>query len=412
MIGNEPPYTFNNLGWIPDGENRTIGNNAEAGIDRDGTNGVDPQGYAFGSPNRNFVYNYNPAPGNPSPGEEPLPPQPQTYPPSAFQQGSVTNAFYVTNRFHDEMYLFGFTEAARNFQTDNFGRGGAGSDSISVEVQDSSGTNTANFATPPDGGRGRLQLYLWTASTPDRDGALDNQMIVHELAHGVSNRLHGNGSGLSSTMGTGMGEGWSDFYALALLADLYDGDFFGSGVYPYGGYAVSGVQPNESFYYYGIRRFPYAAITATVNDRPHNPLTFGHLNQGNCSTFNSAFPPRFNDPANCGQAAFIGEVWATALREVRHRFRVRFFGFPSDHRKITQLVTDAMKLAPLNPTMLQERDALLIAAQASSAAPEAEIDVADVWRGFALRGFGFRRDDYRHFASQRRGKLCSAAAIA
>jgi hypothetical protein len=388
LIGNEPPYIFNNLGWIPDGENRTIGNNAEAGIDRDGVNGVDPQGYAFGNPMqppRFFSYNYNPAPGQPPPGEEPLPPQPQTYPPSAFQQGSVTNAFYVTNRFHDEMYLLGFTEPARNFQTDNFGRGGVGGDSISVEVQDSSGTNTANFATPGDGGRGRLQLYVWTAPTPDRDGALDNQMIVHELTHGVSNRLHGNASGLGNIMGVGMGEGWSDFYALALLAEPFDGTI---APYAYGGYSISGTASDAGNYYYGLRRFPYATILSNTVDRPHNPLTFGHLNQGNCSTFNSAFPPRFNDPANCGQAAFIGEVWATALWEVRHRFRVRL-GFTDGNRKSLQLVTDGMKLAPLNPNMVQERDALLIAAQASSAAPEAQIDVADVWRGFALRGLGF-----------------------
>ncbi|HLM00763.1 MAG TPA: M36 family metallopeptidase, partial [Pyrinomonadaceae bacterium] len=207
LVGNEPPYAFNNLGWIPDGENRTVGNNAEAGIDRQSPNGIDDNGWAFGSPNRNFVYNYNPAPGNPPPGEEPLPPA-QTYPPSPFQQGSTTNAFYVVNRYHDELYRLGFTEPARNFQTDNFGRGGAGNDSVSVEVQDASGTNNANFTTPMDGGRGRLQLYVWTNPTPDRDGALDNQMIVHELTHGLSNRLHGNVSGLDGNMARGMGEGW------------------------------------------------------------------------------------------------------------------------------------------------------------------------------------------------------------
>lgn len=386
LIGNEPPYTFNNLGWIPDGENRTIGNNAEAGIDRDGINGVDPQGYAFGIPPRNFVYSYNPAPGNPPPGEEPLPPQPQTYPPSAFQQGSTTNAFYVTNRFHDEMYLLGFTEPARNFQNDNFGRGGVGGDSISVEVQDSSGTNNANFTSPADGGRGRLQLYIYTTTVPNRDGALDNQAIVHELTHGVSSRLHGNGSGLGTQMAGGMGEGWSDFYALALLAEPND---FTAVPYPYGGYSTFGPAPDGTDYYYGLRRFPYAVISGTgPNGLPYNPLTFGHLNQGNCSTFNAAYPPHLNMPANCSQVHFIGEVWASALWEVRFRIMQRL-GFNVGNRKIMQLVIDGMKLAPLNPTMLQERDALLIAAQSSSAAPEAAVDVADVWRGFAVRGMGF-----------------------
>jgi len=386
LIGNEPPYTFNNLGWIPDGENRTIGNNAEAGIDRDGINGVDPQGYAFGSPNRNFVYNYNPAPGNPPPGEEPIPTT-QSYPPSAFQQGSITNAFYVTNRFHDEMYRFGFTEAARNFQTDNFGRGGVGNDSISVETQDSSGTNNANFTSPADGGRGRLQLYVWTGTTPGRDGALDNQTIIHELTHGVSSRLHGNGSGLGTIMAGGMGEGWSDFYTLALLSTSLDNQF---AAYPYGGYSIFGILPGGADYYYGVRRFPTAIIAfrGGPDFLPHNPLTFANINAGNCNAFNSAYPPRSNNPTNCGQVAFIGEVWSAALWEARYRF-IQRLGFGAGNRKILQLVMDGMKLAPLNPTMLQERDALITAAQASSLAPEAAIDAADVWRGFAVRGMGF-----------------------
>jgi subtilisin-like proprotein convertase family protein len=45
---------------------------------------------------------------------------------------------------------------------------------------------------------------------------------------------------------------------------------------------------------------------------------------------------------------------------------------------------DGMKLAPSNPTMIQERDAIIAAAQAGGAA-----DVADVWAGFAARGLGF-----------------------
>jgi len=52
FIGNEAPYAFNNNGWITDGTNITDGNNVEAGIDRDGTNGVDAP--VTGNPNRVF----------------------------------------------------------------------------------------------------------------------------------------------------------------------------------------------------------------------------------------------------------------------------------------------------------------------------------------------------------------------
>ncbi len=391
LVGNEPPYNFNNNGWIPDGENRTIGNAAEAGIDRDGTQGVDPNGYATGNPNRNFVYTYNPAPGNPPPGEEPLPPQPQTYPPSAFQQGSITNAFYTVNRYHDELYRLGFTEQARNFQTDNFGRGGTGNDSISVEVQDGSGTNGANFSTAADGGRGRLQLFVWTAATPDRDGALDSQVTVHELTHGLSNRLHGNTSGLSSNMARGMGEGWSDFYALALLSEPTDNNF---GTHTIGGYLTYQIAAGfESNYFYGIRRFP-TAIKASVgtNNLPFNPLTFRYLNAG-CDTLigttttnpNSAFPrnPVFSTGAACDQVFNAGEIWSNALWEVRYEL-IQQYGAIEGNRRTLQYITDGMKLAPLNPTMLQERDAIIAAAAASEAN-----DVLPVRRGFATRGMGF-----------------------
>ena len=388
LIGNEPPYTFNNLGWIPDGENRTIGNNAEAGIDRDGMQGIDPNGWAFGNPNRNFVYSYNPAPGNPTPGEEPLPTPPQPYPPSAFQQGSITHAFYTVNRWHDETYRLGFTEQARNFQNDNFNRGGAGNDSILVEVQDSSGTNSANMSTQADGTRPRVQMYIWTGPTPDRDGALDSQVVVHELTHGLSNRLHGNVSGLSTNMSRGMGEGWSDFYALAMLSEPTDNPL---GTHAVGGYITYQITSGfESNYYYGIRRFP-TAIKAAVgpNGLPHNPLTFRYLN-ANCNTLigttnfnpNSAFPRGPIGTTTCDQIHNIGEVWNVALWEVRNQL-IELRGAAEGNRRALQYVTDGMKLSPLSPTMLQSRDSILISSQVSDAA-----DVCAVWRGFAIRGMG------------------------
>ena len=69
--------------------------------------------------------------------------------------GAVTNLFFWSNRYHDRLYQLGFNEAAGNFQQDNFGRGGLGNDFVRAEAQDFSGTNNANFATPPDGIPGR-----------------------------------------------------------------------------------------------------------------------------------------------------------------------------------------------------------------------------------------------------------------
>jgi hypothetical protein len=391
LIGNEPPYTFNNNGWIADGETRTIGNNVEAGIDRDGTNGIDPNGWAFGNPNRNFVYAYNPGPGIPPPGEAPVPTT-QTYPPSAFQQGSVAHVFYTVNRWHDETYLLGFTEQARNFQTNNFGRGGLENDSYIIEVQDSSGTNGANTTTTADGTRPRSQSFIWTGATPDRDGALDSQAVVHEITHGLSNRLHGNSVGLGSNMARGMGEGWSDFYAFALLSEPTDNP---AGTHALGGYITHQITGNfTSNYYYGIRRFPTAIRSSLgLNGLPHNPITFRYLNS-DCNTLigttttnpNSAFPrnPVFGAPGTpCDQIHNAGEIWNAALWEMRHQFITKH-GATEGNRRALQYVTDGMKLSPLNPTMLQSRDAILTSAQVSDAT-----DLCPAWRGFAIRGMGF-----------------------
>ena len=51
------------------------------------------------------------------------------------------NTFYIVNTVHDISYLYGFTEAAYNFQNDNFGKGGSGNDRIQVSVQDPSDIN-------------------------------------------------------------------------------------------------------------------------------------------------------------------------------------------------------------------------------------------------------------------------------
>ena len=57
---------------------------------------------------------------------------------------------------------YGFNEAAGNFQVNNYGRGGTGNDDVRAEAQDGSGINNANFCTPADGQRPRMQMFIWT----------------------------------------------------------------------------------------------------------------------------------------------------------------------------------------------------------------------------------------------------------
>lgn len=372
LVGNEPPYTFNALGWVTDGDDLTRGNNATAGLST-GPNTI----WLTRGLGRVYDFPYNPAPGLPPPGEAPTTPE--------SQHGEVTNIFYWTNVFHDRLYLLGFTEAARNFQEENFGRGGRGFDDVFAVAQESSGANNANFTTPPDGIFGAMRMYLFTGPNPDRTSGLDQEVMLHELTHGLSNRLHGNASGLVSNMAKGMGEGWGDFYARALLATA-DEDV--NAVYSFGSWVtfrIGGTSYTNN-YYAGIRRFPYAVMAAVggPGNRPHNPLTFADVDATQFHIDDGAFPPSRIFGANVDEVHNLGEVWATALFEVRARFITRL-GFDAGNQRVLQYVTDGMKLDPLNPTMLDGRDAILAAAHAGGGTAA---DIADIWAGFATRGMG------------------------
>lgn len=361
---------FDNLGWIPDsaGPNApTTGNNVDAGLDRVAPNGIDPAGRATAT---NFIFKFDYRPDgstDPVGSNNPLDPQ--------FQMGAVTNLFFWSNRYHDSLYHLGFTEAARNFQQDNFGRGGLGNDRVRAEAQDSGGTNNANFNTPADGQPPRMQMYLWTG-TPVRDGDLDQEVMYHELTHGTSNRLHANASGLGSDTAQGMGEGWSDFYAISLLAmRTPDGDD-GKRLYAMGAYDTRN-------YYRAIRRFPYAVKSAVAaNGRSHNPLTLADIDPAQIDVSDAAFPVA---PGQATQVHNQGEVWCSALIEVRAKL-IEKLGFANGSQRVLQIVTDGMKLDPVNPTMLNARDSII----AADCAGFNGGDELDIWEGFRIRGMGFR----------------------
>ncbi len=385
LIGNEGPLSFNNLGWMTDNTGPggcptcgwTDGNAVEAGLNLVPPDDVDA---ALPGVGRVFNFNYNPPPG--------MPPPPDDITTVNSRSGAVTHLFYTTNRYHDLMYQIGFTEAARNFQHNNFGRGGFDFDRVQAQAQDFQGTNNANFTTPSDGGRGRMRMYTWT-QTPARDGSLDTEIVVHELTHGTSNRLHGNAGGLGTNRSRGMGEGWSDFYALSSMSEATDP---ANGIYSMASYATYVVFGTNNAYY-GIRRFPYALYSSTggPNNRPFNPLTAADVN-ADCAVADGAFPGGNPTGNGCTAVHNMGEVWSSLLFEVRGRFIARL-GFDPGNKRQLQFVTDGMKLAPLNPNMVQERDAIISAALASSVGPEAAADAEDVREGFRLRGLGFAATD-------------------
>jgi len=356
-----------NLGWIPDGAGNavTTGNNVDAGLDVVAPNGIDPTGRATAT-GRTFSFPYIPdGAADPTGSNQPTD--------TNYRMGIVTNIFFWSNRYHDLIYNFGFTEPAGNFQTDNFGRGGLGNDFVRAEAQDSSGTNNANFSTPADGSLPRMQMFIFT-TTPNRDGDLDTDVFYHELTHGTSNRLHANATGLGSNESQGMGEGWSDYYARALRSNASEDV---DGLYAAGGYV-------EKNYYYGIRRFPYA-VRSNVgpNGKPHNPTTFADTDPAQIDLSDGAFPPAFVGSAT--EVHNIGDIWCNILLEMRAKL-IHQLGFATGNPKAIQIVTDGMKLDPVNPTMIDARNSIM----AANCAGFAGANELDVWEGFRIHGMGFR----------------------
>lgn len=113
--------------------------------------------------------------------------------PFTFTDGAITNLFYMNNIMHDVFYKYGFDEASGNFQQNNYDRGGAGNDYVIADAQDGYGTNNANFGTPPDGQRPRMQMFLWSAPgnvlgtlLTVNDGPLQGQYYAYQAGFGPS----------------------------------------------------------------------------------------------------------------------------------------------------------------------------------------------------------------------------------
>ncbi len=369
-LTNQPPYvlptmlTFAALntnaspdGWIPDGGNETLGNNVDAHLDRDNNNIADlprPQG----SPLRvfNVTNDLSIEPTN-----------------TVNAQFAVVQLFYWNNFIHDKLYALGFTEAAGNFQSNNFGRGGVGNDAVQADAQDGGGFNNANMSTPADGSAPRMQMYLFSGPTPDRDGDLDAEIVLHEYTHGLSNRRVGGGVGISAFQTRGMGEGWSDFYGLSLLSEPADNP---NGNYAAGAYATYLLGGDTANYYNGIRRYPYST------DMTKNPLTFKDIDPAQQDPHTGIY--KSNHGSSDGSEVHNqGEVWCMTLWEARANL-VAKYGF-AGNQIMLQLVTDGMALAPANPTFLQARDAIIQADLVNNGGANR----FELWAGFAKRGMGY-----------------------
>jgi extracellular elastinolytic metalloproteinase len=158
----------------------------------------------------------------------------------------------------------------------------------------------------------------------------------------VTNRLVGgpaNDRALEAPQSGGMGEGWGDYIACTINNVNVVGDWV----------------VNDSA---GIRDFPYDSAF---------PDHFGKMGTG-----------RYNEEHN------IGEIWCATLMEMNRNIGANLG---------VQLVVDALKLTPANPSFLDGRDAILAALDAMRQAgrlTSAQFDNArdGIWKAFAKFGMG------------------------
>ncbi|KAJ1774095.1 hypothetical protein IW140_000626 [Coemansia sp. RSA 1813] len=329
-------------GWVTG--NTTTGNNvwAQTNPSGKGTLVDNLRPVAKGMPNKVFDFPFNTA-------QEP----------DKYADFAVTQLFYTVNVMHDLSFVYGFDEAAGNFQDINFSGKGVGGDHVVAFAQDGSDVNNAMFTSPPDGQSGTMKMYLWTATTPKRDGDLEQDIVAHEFTHGISNRLTGGPSNADCLAGGepgGMGEGWSDIVAniLRIRQGMTREHNMEMGRY------VNGKN---------IRMYPYSTSMAT------NPQTFKYL-----------------DKAEYKEVHSIGEVWATMLYEVLWNI-IDESGISDDLFKhdiekgnsiMLQILLDGMKLQPCNPLFIDAREAII---QAEHNLTGGKYKCA-IWRGFSKRGLG------------------------
>ena len=204
---------------------------------------------------------------------------------------------------------------------------------------------------------GKLQLQ--TAAYVNGDGDFDNGIIAHEYGHGISSRLTGGPTNAGCLQNAEqMGEGWSDWIALMMLAKSTDNGAMAKTIATY-----ASNQPTTGS---GIRTYPYST------DMSINPLTFADSNQGT------------------GLQHTRGEFMAAVLWDLTWAYIAKY-GFNANlatgtagNNKVMRLAIDAFKLQPCGPSTVNYRDALIAADQATTGGQ----DYCMITEVFRRRGMG------------------------
>ncbi|TBR59205.1 hypothetical protein B4U84_25580 [Westiellopsis prolifica IICB1] len=237
----------------------------------------------------------------------------------------ILNIFYFCNYMHDFFYLLGFNEEVGNFQEINFSGVPVAGDPVDARAFQKAVRGTANMLTLRDGIKPIMNMGTVNITPTDkRHTAFDADVVFHEFTHGVTNRLVGgrmnSPEGLQQPQSRGMGEGWSDYFALTIQN-------FGKPVEKVvtGDWLVN--DPN------GIRGLKYDS---------NFPDHFDKVGKG-----------RYTQEHN------LGEIWCATLMEMNRQIGAALGSQDLGHQLGWQIVVDGLKLSPSNPSFLDERDSIL-----------------------------------------------------
>lgn len=273
----------------------------------------------------------------------------------------VVNIFYFCNYMHDFFYLLGFDEQHGNFQKVNFTGLGAGGDPVLARAHPGAVNGTANMSTRADGIGALMNMGMVTSV--NRHTAFDSDVVFHEFTHGVSNRLCGgqlDARALQDPQSRGMGEGWSDYFALTVQNCL------------------------------ALRNNPNATEKVVTGDwvvkRPKG-IRLAPYDENYPGTFGRLGSDPYDEEHN------IGEIWCATLMKMNRDFGMALGDRVKGHQLGWQIVVDGLKLTPANPSMLDARDGILKALQDRNTAGMLSNDDFEntnraAWKAFARFGMG------------------------
>jgi hypothetical protein len=330
------------------------------------TDGVSGEEYTITRGNNVYAYQDSNASNSPM-GDDPdggpalefIEPIDLTQEPSTYQPASVIDLFFWTNIAHDVFHGYGFDEPAGNFQENNYGNGGAGSDFLIAEAQDGGATCDVRMTIQADGLKPRMEMFICDLASPSRDGGLDHGVVLWAYGWGMAQRLAGGpGTVFCLDNSEAMLVGWNDY--IGLWTTIENGDA-GTDSRGFGTYLLGEASTGS-----GLRLAPYSTDMA-VND-------YTYADVGSVSVPHG-----------------VGFVWAIMVWDMTWDL-IDEYGFDPDlytgtggNNLAMQLVIDGLKLQPCSPGFVDGRDAILLADQILTAGA----NQCTIWKSFARRGLGF-----------------------